>query len=112
MNHFAPHDLNATPAKIEVALRTLGYCRSLTDPQSVGLPTSSCRPTRSLTALERGVESAALNVIRDYLNGEIDLGPVAELQRSAEADPRAAGLGSQCPFQITFPEDHDGEEAA
>jgi hypothetical protein len=112
MNHFAPHDLNATPAKIEVALRALGYCRSLTDPQSMGLPTSSCRPTRSLTALERGVESAALNVLRDYLNGEIDLGPVAELQRSAEADRGEAGLGSQCPFQITFPEDHDCEEAA
>jgi hypothetical protein len=59
-----------TPPQVEVAFRAVAYCRSLTDPQSVGLPPST-RQSRSLTPMELGVESAALNVIRNYLNGEM-----------------------------------------
>lgn len=58
------------PPQVEVAFRAVAYCRSLTDPQSIGLPPVASR-SRSLTPMELGVESAALNVIRNYLNGEM-----------------------------------------
>lgn len=74
MIEFKPEDpgptTDETPPQVEVAFRAIAYCRSLTDPQSVGIPPSGL-PSRALTRMELGVESAALNVIRNYLNGEM-----------------------------------------
>ncbi len=112
MQPFAPHDFNATPAKVDVAFRALAYCRSLTDPLSVGIPSGpSGSTTRPLSDLERGVESAALNLLRNYLNDEIELGPIAELHRAGSV-PTSHDPSSHCPFQISFPEDDDNEVAA
>ncbi len=58
------------PPQVEIAFRAVAYCRSLTDPQSVGIAPAAL-PSRALTPMELGVESAALNVIRNYLNGEM-----------------------------------------
>lgn len=74
MIEFKPEDPGFTadeiPPQVEIAFRAIAYCRSLTDPQSVGIPPSGL-PSRALTRMELGVESAALNVIRNYLNGEM-----------------------------------------
>jgi len=80
----SPPSLNEVPAKIYVAFRALAYCRSLTDPHSLGL--DGIRSQRSLTCLETGIESASLNLIRNYLNGEVLLGPLADLQQLGESD--------------------------
>ncbi len=61
---------NEVPPQVEIAFRAVAYCRSLTDPQSLGIAPSAL-PSRALTPMELGVESAALNVIRNYLNGEM-----------------------------------------
>lgn len=52
--------LNTVPAKIMVAFNVLAYCQSIPDPNN-----------RPLSTLERGMEIAALNLLRDWLNGEI-----------------------------------------
>jgi hypothetical protein len=52
--------LHNIPAKVTVAFNALAYCRSITDPNN-----------RPLSTLERGMEIAALNLLRDWLNGEI-----------------------------------------
>ena len=110
MHPFAPHDLNATPAKVEVAFRALAYCRSLTDPLSMGIPSGTPGNTvRALSELERGVEVAALNLLRNYLNDEVELGPIAELHRSG-SDSNNDGSISDCPFQIPFPHDDDADD--
>jgi len=74
-----PGFLNEVPVKIEVAFRALAYCRSVSDPHSIqhadpALPAIG----RRLTGLEKGVEASALNLVRNYLNGEILLGGGAE----------------------------------
>lgn len=113
MHPIAPHDLNATPAKVDVAFRALAYCRSLTDPQSLGLPGRAGHgPARPLSELERGVEAAALNLLRNYLNDEVELGPIADLQRSAGFESDDSAAGRSCPFQIPFRPDSDDEVAA
>lgn len=78
-----PSNLDEVPAKIDVALRMLHYCRSVTDPQSVGLAGQQrgalghvARSGRALTQLEKGAENAALNLLRNYLTGEVQLGAV------------------------------------
>lgn len=52
--------LRNVPAKVTVAFSVLAYCRSITDPNN-----------RPPSTLERGMEMAALNLLRDWLNGEI-----------------------------------------
>ena len=74
-----------TPPQVEVAFRAVAYCRSLADPQSVGLPPSA-RQSRSLTPMELGVESAALNVIRNYLNGEMTFRDYTSMAETASDD--------------------------
>ena len=76
----SPHPPNnqesrGTPAKIDVAFRSLAYCRSVSDPTSLGLQRGRQSGSRPLTIHERGVEIAALNLIRNWLNGETDLSP-------------------------------------
>jgi len=74
MIEFKPEDPSFSPdevpPQVEIAFRAIAYCRSLTDPQSVGIAPSAL-PSRALNPMELGVESAALNVIRNYLNGEM-----------------------------------------
>jgi hypothetical protein len=74
MIEFKPENLgfspNEIPPQVEIAFRAVAYCRSLTDPQSIGIPSSEV-PSRALSPMELGVEAAALNVIRNYLNGEM-----------------------------------------
>lgn len=74
MIEFKPEDPSFSPDQIppqvEIAFRAIAYCRSLTDPQSVGIPPAGL-PSRALTPMEIGVETAALNLIRNYLNGEM-----------------------------------------
>ena len=66
-------DASDVPAKINIAFRVLGYCRSVTDPYSIasteGLEARHVVP-RKLTALEAGMEASAMNLIRNWLNGE------------------------------------------
>lgn len=66
-------DTSDVPAQISVAFRVLGYCRSLTDPFNVpgpeGVDPHLVTP-RKLTSLEAGMETSALNLIRNWLNGE------------------------------------------
>lgn len=108
-----------TPPKIDVAFRALAYCRSITDPGSVGLmaparPQSGgpiqLMPFRRLSELEQGVEAASLNLIRNWLNGETDLlppGAALLLDPECEVEFPAGG-----PFQGPWPEDQDDREAA
>jgi hypothetical protein len=63
------------PPQVEVAFRAMAYCRSLTDPQSLGL-TAKNLARRALTAPERGLESAAINTVRNYITGELTFGSV------------------------------------
>lgn len=94
--------LNEVPAKIDVAFRVLHYCRSVSDPQSVGLPAqqrihaeAAGGAGRLLTQLEKGAENAALNLIRNYLAGEVELGPLADLQQAVGRvpEPEAGSIG-------------------
>lgn len=101
-----PGILTEVPVKIDVAFRALAYCRSVSDPHSLqhvdpALPAIG----RRLTGLEKGVEASALNLVRNYLNGEILLGGEAELEGLAGLDlglvrDRAEGV------------DHGGDEVA
>ena len=73
--HLPPGFLNQVPAKIEIAFRALAYCRSVSDPHSVQGPDSGlAHGGRRLTSLEKGMEASALNLVRNYLNGELLLG--------------------------------------
>lgn len=73
---------SAVPPQIEVAFQALGYCRTVTDgPAPVLDPLERVRGRvpraghqRALTVLEKGMEVAALNLIRNYLSGEMELG--------------------------------------
>ena len=78
------HVPEETPPKIDVAFRVLAYCRSITDPGSLGAAAAALQqmgasdalmPIRPLSKLEQGAETAAINIIRDWLNGEINLSP-------------------------------------
>lgn len=79
-SHLPPRFLSQVPIKIEIAFRALGYCRSVSDPHSVQAA-ESCMPLggRQLSTLEKGMEASALNLVRNYLNGEMSLGEGAEV---------------------------------
>ena len=101
-----------TPPQVGVAFRALGYCRSITDPGSLGLSDEQGTPStlRPLTSHEVGMEIAALNLLRDYLNGELDFNPQPIFMGIAEDDCDEAG-----PFAGPWPnaEGENGElEAA
>ena len=69
------------PPQVRAAFNVLAYCRQLTDPYLTAAPNDGpVSQARKLTQLERGVEVAALNLLRDWLNGELDLpGPDPDL---------------------------------
>jgi hypothetical protein len=98
MIEFKPEDPGFTadeiPPQVEIAFRAVAYCRSLTDPQSIGLPPVASR-SRSLTAMELGVESAALNVIRNYLNGEMTYRDYSAMVEPDQADTITPKLPSR-----------------
>ena len=67
-------DPSEIPPKISVAFRVLAYCRSITDPCSISEgDDAGLKPSRALTSLEAGMEASAINLIRNWLNGELAL---------------------------------------
>ncbi len=77
--------LNTVPAKIMVAFNALAYCQSITDSENLqatpsasndGINSQQLHPSQRISQHERGLKLAALNLIRDYLNGEIELPPM------------------------------------
>ncbi len=113
MIHFDPQD-QQPPVQIDVAFRALMYCRSVSDPQSLGSPDgerSLSYRRRNLTQLETGMETAAINLLRNWLNGETDL-PRTPLDDKCDD----LVLDSQEPFHGPWKDDRDNqsneEEAA
>ncbi len=81
-----PPATEQVPPRVKVAFQALHYCRSVSDPTSVGLPAYESQP-RPLTPMERGVETAALNLVRNFLNGEIDFATEAPAQLEHSETP-------------------------
>jgi len=100
------------PPQVEIAFRAVAYCRSLTDPQSIGLPPVASR-SRALTPNELGVESAALNVIRNYLNGEMtyrDYSTMVEPDHADAATPKLPSRRSRKGVTKPAPAEDTGSE--
>ena len=97
--------VSTVPPQVEVAFQALDYCRAVTDgPAQVLDPLERLRGKapqrggqRALTVLEKGVEVAALNLIRNYLSGEMEYGVQPEWwdesleELGASAEIEAAG---------------------
>lgn len=72
------------PARIQVALDYLAHTRWVTQQDDASIP------ARTLSGLEKAVESAALRTLQSYLMGEMDFGDVPPTTpRRGEDDPPA-----------------------
>jgi len=78
----------ALPPKIKAAFDFLHHARMITE------QTDASIPARSLTALEKSVETAALRTVQQYLLGEMDFveppSPAPEKRRGGDDDNSAA----------------------
>ena len=98
-----PQFSNEVPAEILVAFRALAYC---SDPDSLqcAAPARSehfeALPSRPLSSLQKGVQNAALNLLRNYLSGEISFGPEAFFQNLIHNH-----------FEMDAPEDQESDGA-
>jgi len=64
------------PSRIKIAFQALGYCRMVTEPTSVHQGddgTLTRRHGRALNSHEAGMERSAAELIRNYINGEVEL---------------------------------------
>jgi hypothetical protein len=78
----------SVPPRIQVALDFLTHTRWVTQQEDASVP------ARSLTPLEKAVESAALRTLQSYLLGEMDFGdvPPVAAQEPPPDDPPSAGV--------------------
>jgi len=82
----------AFPPKIKAAFDFLHHTRMITEPSS-----RCCDPMRSLTALEKSVEAAALARRAKYLLGEMDFcrgTPDAQAKKSDDDDQASDAVNS------------------
>jgi hypothetical protein len=66
---YFPDKLRGLPRRVRAAMQFVEFCRSITDPG-----TGEFRPAgRALTARERAAYDAAVETIRAYVIGELEL---------------------------------------
>lgn len=114
-----PPSLNEVPAQIDVAFRVLFYCRSVSDPVSLAASGQESSPRgqlghsrRPLNPLEKGAENAALNLLRNYLSGELQLSPLGDWLAARPAVPGTEFPGSERPQGgAVDPQSPEGGEA-
>ncbi len=69
---LGPYGNNQLPPRIQAAFAFLYYARSVSNPQPVGLMQGDMQPDGDeLDVDEKGVRQASLDVLRNFINGEL-----------------------------------------